>query len=312
MRQLKEEGHYTVFVDLFRLSEKNMFSKALMDGCLENRTRISNTLEHIKQNFLHSSKLSLKLKGLELSLAHTAKNVSDDQLFDDALDLPEQLAKADKKKLIVVFDEFQEIERVAGEHSLKRIRAHIQLHSHVNYLFMGSHTSMMKTIFSNQNQAFYRFAIFLPVPPIPLVSMAEYIHKKFTEQGVPITAEAIQMMLGITGGHPQDTTLVCSEVYRAFVESGENTLGLEHILLGRDRAFAFLSQGFNEVIESLDSTAKTLLLRIARGAALYSKDNHPNTVKRMVDQLVDHGLVEKIDRGKYEFVEPMFKEYLLL
>ncbi|WP_240985433.1 AAA family ATPase [Acididesulfobacillus acetoxydans] len=222
------------------------------------------------------------------------------------------MAKADKKKLIVVFDEFQEVERVAGQNSLKVIRAHIQLHTHVNYLFMASHPSMMRTIFSDENQAFYRFALFLPVPPIPLVAMAQYIKRKFAEQGIPISSEAVQMILDITGGHPQDTMLVWSEVYQAFIESGENVLGLEHILLGKDRAFAFLSQGFNEVIGSLDSVSKTLLLRIARGTTLYSKDNHPNTVKRMLGQLVNRGLIEKIERGKYEFVEPMLKGYLLL
>ncbi|KLU61793.1 archaeal ATPase [Peptococcaceae bacterium CEB3] len=312
LRQLKDEGYYTVFVDMFRLSGKNMFSKVLVDACLGNRTKITNTLEQVKQNFLHSSKLSLKLKGLELSLTRSNKTVSDDELFDYALNLTEKLAQADKKKLIVVFDEFQEIERIAGENSLKVIRAHIQLHTHVNYLFMGSQTSMMKTIFSNQNQAFYRFAISLPVPPIPPEAMAQYITKKFTEQDIEILPEAIRMILDITGGHPQDTMLVCSESYQALVDDKRKTLNIEHVFLGRDRAFAFLSQGFNEIIESIDPVAKTLLLRIARAESLYSKGNHPNTIKRTLDQLMDKGIIQKIERGKYDFVEPMFKGYFSL
>ncbi|WP_053006276.1 hypothetical protein [Desulfosporosinus acididurans] len=72
-----------------------------------------------------------------------------------------------KKHMILVFDEFQEVIRIAGEDALKVMRSYFQAHQNVAYLFLGSKEGMMNTIFGDKRQAFYRFATILPIPSIP-------------------------------------------------------------------------------------------------------------------------------------------------
>jgi len=60
----------------------------------------------------------------------------------------------EKSRPIVVFDEFQDL--LLLDKSLdKRLRAVIQFHQHVNFVFLGSAESLMKQIFENKKSSFY-------------------------------------------------------------------------------------------------------------------------------------------------------------
>ncbi|MCL6448174.1 MAG: hypothetical protein K6U04_08495 [Armatimonadetes bacterium] len=54
---------------------------------------------------------------------------------------------------------------------------------------------MMKAIFSDSKQAFYRFATTLPIPPVPEDSWKEYITGKFREARIEIDEESTAFIL---------------------------------------------------------------------------------------------------------------------
>jgi hypothetical protein len=56
--------------------------------------------------------------------------------------------------------------------------------------------------------------------------------------------------------------------------------------------------------------SREVLRRVAVGENVYSDKNHPNDVKKAIDHLLLNAVIEKEGRGKYLFVEPMFKEYI--
>ncbi len=60
------------------------------------------------------------------------------------------------RKLMVVFDEFQEIAEYKQEGFGKRLRAIIQKHENVSYFFCGSRRHILTEIFTNRNRAFYK------------------------------------------------------------------------------------------------------------------------------------------------------------
>jgi len=69
--------------------------------------------------------------------------------LEDVLNLIEKLG-TDKKKIIVVLDEFQDIFRI--DSGLERfLRSVMQNHRHINYIFMGSSESMIREIFEKMN-----------------------------------------------------------------------------------------------------------------------------------------------------------------
>ena len=317
LRRLKAKGSYVAFVDLFRYNTKKELALAIIDACLENRSGLSKTTAALKDGLKRitgGAKLTAKVQDLEFEFGLPSESRSDDELFNYALQLPEILAKRDKKHIVVVFDEFQEVIRIAGEDTLKVMRSYFQLQEGVAYLFLGSKEGMMNTIFGDKRQAFYRFATILPIPPIPTEAWKEYLSRKFLEKKIAANDGSFIEILDFSGGHPQDTMLLCSEVYYALLEAGEGKLTLDFVRTGYNRALLTLSPVFDELLDELGKTinVRHVLISIAKGNRIYSGLNsNPNEIKRAVDILIEKAIIEKSSRGSYYFVEPMLKNYLI-
>jgi AAA+ ATPase superfamily predicted ATPase len=259
-----------------------------------------------------SAKLLVKVSDLELGFDFYGRGQDESMSFHAALDLPERLAVADKKDMIVVFDEFQDITRIGGNNVCKVMRSYFQNHHKVSYLFLGSKQSLIKSIFSNSQQAFYRFATILPIPPIPEDAWVSYITRRFGESRYTADEELVRYALRMTGGHPQDTMLLCSETYYAMLEAGGSSLTYELLRIGYKRAMTALLPIFEGMGSELNRNAESgkVLRHIARNESIYTGD-HPGKVKRAVDSLVSESIIEKKERGRYAIPEPMFREYLL-
>ena len=76
-------------------------------------------------------------------------------LLEDAMALLEKVS-TENKKLIVVFDEFQEIMNIRKGLD-KQLRSIMQEQQHLNYILLGSQESMMTEIFERKKSPFYHF-----------------------------------------------------------------------------------------------------------------------------------------------------------
>lgn len=318
LRRLKAKGYYVAFVDLFRLTTKRELAVEIVNACLENRSGISKTTSFLKNGLKKisgSAKITAKVQDLDIEVALGLNDFgkSDDELFNYALRLPDMISKKDRKNIILVFDEFQEVIRIAGESILKVMRSHFQTQENAAYLFLGSKESIMNTIFSDKKQAFYRFATILPIPAISTEAWTGYISSKFHMNNINISERIIGEILSLSGGHPQDTMLLCSEIYYTMLEAEERTLTFDLVKFGYNRALLTLSAVFDELLDELEKTTNTkyVLFSLAKGHRIYSKNKNPNDIKRAVDALISKAVIEKSGRGTYHFVEPMLKDYLL-
>jgi len=316
MRRLKRQGVYTATIDSFRLSNKRDFAVSIINACLENRTGIRKTVDTLKhqiKSIAGTARMTVKLEGLAFDLDLLRNNVSDDELLDYALELPETLAKRDKKQMVVLFDEFQDIARFSNMDIYKKLRSYFQRHQDVSYLFLGSKAGMMRVLFASQEEAFYRFATILPIPSIPEEAWVRYIRDKFSEPGIAVDDEAIIEVLRLTGGHPHDTMVVCSEIYYAALQTEARIITPVLIRSGYDTALLTLAQIYDEILDEVSERAYTrqVLKHLAKGDSIYDRRVNPNETKRVIDYLIAKALIEKNGRGSYRFTEPMFQEHLL-
>jgi len=192
------------------------------------------------------------------------------------------------------------------------MRSFFQYHKRVSYLFLGSKEGMMKTLFGNRREAFYRFAVILPLPPIPEDAWINYITKKFAGQKIDADRETVQEIISKTGGHPQNTMLVCSEIYYALLETEKSYITPGITRTGFERAILCLSQVYDETLDEMGRRpyVRQVLKHIASGNKVYTQKANPNEIKRAVDYLIEKGVIEKYGRGSYGFVEPLFREYV--
>ena len=77
-------------------------------------------------------------------------------MLTDVLNGIERLAAADGRKALVVLDEFQQVLTGGGEKAERQIRAAVQTHHHVGYVFAGSSTRMMTDMILSAERAFWQ------------------------------------------------------------------------------------------------------------------------------------------------------------
>lgn len=317
LRRLKKKGFYAASVDFFRTSSKRSIAESIINSSFENRTGIRKTLDALWDQaklLAGSSKIAVKLKDLEFSMGFPKKETSEDGLLEYALNLPEVLAEKDHKSMVVVFDEFQDAGQVAGQDIYKRMRSYFQHQKNVSYLFLGSKEGMMQALFGGKKQAFYRFAAVLPIPPISEEAWTGYIARKFNEKNIEISSDyVLKEIVQLTGGHPQDIMLICSEAYYTLLETGEKRLTIEILRVAYERAIITLAPVFDEMLDDIGKKplGREVLRRLSVGETVYKEKNNPNDIKRAIDQLVISAVIEKESRGKYRFVELMLQEYVL-
>lgn len=109
----------------------------------------------------------------------------------DALDLLEELAAKHKTHLGVIIDEFQEIERLGSEgagrraiSAMKSVRAAIQRHRRVTYVFAGSDRRLIEKLSAEGSGALYNMARPITIGPIDEGHFATWIHDEFTAMGM--------------------------------------------------------------------------------------------------------------------------------
>jgi len=193
------------------------------------------------------------------------------------------------------------------------MRSIFQLQRKASYLFLGSKEGMMQSLFGGKKQAFYRFANVLPIPEIPEDAWQSYINRKFREKQIEISREAVLVeIIRLAGGHPQDTMLICSEAYYTLLETGQQVLTSDIVKIAYERSIASLTPVFDEILDDYKKPLqREILRRLAVGEYIYRESKHPNEIKRAVDRLLISGVIEKEERGRYRFIEPMLQEYIL-
>jgi uncharacterized protein len=132
----------------------------------------------------------------------------------ERLALPRRLHERTGARVLVVFDEFQDV-LAASSRSDAVIRSEIQHHAGAaSYVFAGSHEGMMRELFGDRRRAFFGQARAVDLPPLPPEAVAEYVTARFASTGRAI-GSALTPFLAACEGHPQRTMLVAHLVWEA-------------------------------------------------------------------------------------------------
>ena len=99
-------------------------------------------------------------------------------LLEDAFAMIEKVGE--RKRMIVVFDEFQEILSI-DKNLDKQLRALMQVQQYVNYVMLGSQESMMLHIFEKKKSPFYHFGVLMRLQKIPYADFMTYISTRLQQ-----------------------------------------------------------------------------------------------------------------------------------
>ncbi|WP_099209937.1 AAA family ATPase [Thermococcus henrietii] len=239
----------------------------------------------------------------------------EEKALEESLKLPQRLAEHTQKKVVVVFDEFQEIAEL-GEDILKKMRSEFQWHEKVSYVFIGSKRGMMEKIFRSAQSPFYNFGRHMVLKKIPREEFKVFISEKFHSTGVGIDPEIVEGILNLTGCHPYYTQKFCHELW--FVGKLKGRITPEDMEETFKRVIAESEDSYIEIWDSLPISQKKVLLAIARGEKeLYSSEflikygfKTTSQVQYSIRALREKELIYRAG-GEYEIADPFLRHWLL-
>jgi hypothetical protein len=260
---------------------------------------------------LSTLRVGAKVHDLDLSLALSPPQRTPEELLDLAFDTGERMAERDGRRLVVLLDEFQEVDRIGGRDLFRRLRALMQAHSHTAYLFLGSRPPLLRSLFSRRAEAFYRFALPLDMPPIPDNAWRQYLTQKLEPHRLSMTESAVNLLLERTGGHPWCTMEVISEAW--VMRADANVITAEDTERGYRRALERMTPIYEAEWQEVRRIryADAVLRNLVVGAPASQGDAHRTTITRALRHLTDTAILERgAKRGEYRFVEKMFGDWV--
>ena len=238
-----------------------------------------------------------------------------DATIERLLELPAQLAAERDRKVALVLDEFQEV--VDIDPKLPRLmRAVFQQQPEVAHVYLGSRRHMMRRIFSDENEPFWRSAKQIELGVIAPEHFRAYIRRRFDRTNKVIAPEGVKAILDITNGHPYATQELCYFAWQETPPEGrcdEDTVAtaLAKVLRSEHAHFSLLWDRASAV--------QRLLLDELAGEAgrplsgdYRRRHNLPgaSTVQRALETLEREELIER-DAGMAKIVEPFLAAWLL-
>ncbi len=320
---LRTKGIICVYADLYAVTNKTKFANVLALSIAKAKAGKIDEIMQIIRNHIPPVKLVIRPgddlglnSGLELELSQGKTDI--DATLARLYDLPEKIAKKKKKKMVVVFDEFQEISKLDGGQIEVEMRSKIQQHESVSYVFMGSQHHLVAKMFAGANRPLYHVGKLFDLGRISEIDFAEFIQTRFKSCGVEISNQAISRILELTLCHPYYTQQLCHEVWVACIskksrraETGYVEDAKEQLMKNQDYAYAAMW-------DSVSDRQRSILVAMATsgGGGIFSHGfreayslGPSSTVARAVRSLEGRGLVEKSGK-RYAVSDAFFAEWL--
>ena len=244
----------------------------------------------------------------------TARDVDLDATIERLLELPAQLSAERGRKVALVLDEFQEVADIDGK--LPRLmRAVFQQQPEVAHVYLGSRRHMMRRIFSDANEPFWRSAKQIELGVIAPEHFRPYIRRRFDRTNKVIAPEAVRAILETTGGHPYATQELC---YFAWQETPpEGRCDEARVESALAKVLRSEHAHFSLLWDRASSVQRLLLAELARepgrplSAEYRRRHNLPgaSTVQRALEALERDELIER-ERGMVRIVEPFLAAWL--
>lgn len=211
LKELEAQGHPTVYIDFFKVSSREKFIELYARDLLRPLKNWAKGLKWIQalirgiQPAIGLDQSGLPELRLSIDPMQTAK------AFEDIINIP---AKSKQEKCwIVVFDEFQEIEKFNGESFEKELRASFQHHQNVSYVFLGSQRHLLWNMFTRKDRAFYNFGKLFHLQKPSAEESMMFISERFKAGGYSVSEKLLRQILEQTHNIPYYIQYLSAEIW---------------------------------------------------------------------------------------------------
>ncbi len=311
----KDRNFIICKLDLFNIRSEKEFYEAYAREVLKNSSASWEEWLENGKKFLKSiiPKFSFGVNpaqefSVSFDISASSKNVS------DILSLPENIAKAKKKKIIVCIDKFQNIAFYEDPLALqKKMRAAWQQHSHVAYCLYGSKRHMITDLFENKSMPFYKFGDTVFLNKIASAHWIDFIVSSFKKTGKTISTKVAQLIPLTAKEHPYFVQQLAQKVWANTLKtaSDKTVTGSTDELL-HENSILYLRE-----VENLSNTQVNFLRAVcdkveqfsaAETIRKYNLGTSANVI-RIKNSLEQKEVLDMM--GAYpEFIDPLFELWM--
>jgi hypothetical protein len=299
-----EQGGATVVsVDLYEVSSMADIAVRLDEALATARGPGLAQLRHLAA----SAEINLGL--VKLSFARRSADQPDPVAVVHVL-LDALVALGRRDPTLLILDEFPGIDRVDGAAGLLRtkLQAHVQ---QIGLVFAGSHTSLMRAMFSDVERPFYGQADLVEIDPLTGPAVARLVDTgfNFTGRDPGSIAAHIQQF---AEGHPQRTMQLADAAWRHAVPGDRYSDELWAQALADVRA---QTEPAHESMFSRSSASDQKALRlIANGEPLFGSaasfvDLSAGAGQSSRDRLIDFGEITRVGK-RWRLVDPLYADWI--
>ena len=236
--------------------------------------------------------------------------------MESVIDLPEKLADH-QRPVIIIMDEFQDIQKLNGENFEDLLRSKIQHHKHLKYLFLGSKTHLINDMFSNKNRPFYNSAMTMNIGPLPYRETVEYLIGHFSDSNIALNEDNAAHIIDTAENIPYYIQFLASVIWQDVVNTSK-TIESELIDRNAEKILEMKQDYYFELFDRCTTYQKKLLRALAiSGHNIYSNDyarkfrlSASSTTQKAMESLINDGIIDK-QENHYLFNDPFFKRTIL-
>jgi len=224
---------------------------------------------------------------------------------------------AAKRKLVVVFDEFQDVATIPDANALLAVlRGRIQFMGNTPFVFAGSVRNDMWKLFADERSPLYKSADFVEVAADNFDNFSSFLISRFKAGGKTVAKNLLPEVLRICDSVPGDVQQLCAALWDTTIgdEVTTDTMGsaVEEIFCNESRAY-------EAIVTELPAQQLRVLAVLAKvgSHSVLGKDFlvatgiiHPSSVKRALTRLCQRRLIFRMPTA-YKFSNPFLKLWLL-
>lgn len=308
MRRHKADFQW-VYVDFYGVTSKSRMVELYMSALAKSVYGVTRKLADGLRELIRGSRFRLVFSESGEPAIELSRGEFSVPEIQEIMDIPEAIAKKRGKRVVVVFDEFQEVGPLDGVALLKAMRSRIQTHQHVSYIFAGSKKHLLMNIFEEREGAFYKSAVPMELGTIPKPDFEKFLVKRFAQTGGRIDRDIASGILDASGGNTYYVQQIAHELF----DISNKPRYPEDLERAVTTALAHQSPVFQLLWDSVKSSSQRRYLLAVAQKGSESKSalveqyglKSLSHVQRAISQLDARGITEK-----GQIVDPMLLLWL--
>lgn len=306
-----ESGFSCLYVDMFGVYSVRGLVSSLVEQIFEilRRKDLMSFVVSYLRSLPFSVQFNLGFVGVSFS-----KEVDDEMLLNGLYELLNKTQRELDERLVVILDEFQAYKNI-HKNLAESLRSFLQSREDIVFVFSGSFKHMLERLFFENSGVLYHSCLRLDLNSLlPENDCVEYLVRQFGKTGKVISPELARDVYTRTNGHPYYLQLFGYELWSR-ADGKVNFGAVENVF---DDIVEKESYNYDMLIETLGYkyVKNTLKLVAEQSSELFSSGTlegydipNPSALIKVLKKLFEYGIVEKLGRGRYEIVDPIFEEY---